>query len=254
VYFIIDSCYTKIQSTQSKLQGAYAEANNKTRIIKKMNLTPDKLAQISAQLGAAKKEQDKLSAETKAAARAAKTSEKESARALKAAERAEKAAQKAQNKASKSSAARVPNYMQKIEKLRGRLPEASSSVLEITSRFADSSFTDADLTTIGVHLGFEQRRRGILASAEPSNKVRVGDVVEIQNCVNRKFIGTQGVVEKVRRIRAFVRVDGHDLPAYTFVSDLKVLKSSENRVGGTNILDLSEEDDIELYEEVSTGT
>ncbi len=220
-----------------------------------MNLTPEKLAQISASLGEAKKRQDKLTAAERAAKKAEREGAKSEARALKASARAEKAAQKAQNKASKSSATRVPNYMQKIEKLRGRLPEASSSVLEITSRFEDSHFTDADLTVIGAHLGFEQRRRGILASAVPSSKVHVGDVVEIRNCVNRKFIGAQGVVEKVRRIRAFVRVVGYDIPAYTFVSDLKVLKSSENRVGGTNILDLSEEEDMqETYEEVATGT
>lgn len=225
-----------------------------------MNLTPEKLAQISASLGEAKKRQDKLTAAERAAKKAEREGAKSEARALKASARAEKAAQKAQTKSSKSSGERVPNYMQKIEKLRAGLPEATGpwavEVHKIIARFEDNSFTDADLTVMAAHLGFEQRRRGILASANPPSKVSVGDTVEIQNCVNRKFIGAQGIVEKVRRIRAFVRVDGYDIPAYTFVSDLKVLSSGVQENQGVNILDLSEDEpeQVESSDEAQTGT
>lgn len=194
------------------------------------NFTPEKLAQISAELDADKAQQDAQTAE----------------------ERSQKAAERAAAKEAKAKNERQPNYLVKIEKLRSRLPEVTEQVKNIAEQFSCHDFTDADLTALGAYLGFEQRRRGILASANPPATVAVGDTVRITNCVNRKFIGLTGTVEKVRRIRAFVRVEGFNVPAYTFVSDLQVVSSVSDANRGTNILDLSEEE--ETVSEQATGT
>jgi hypothetical protein len=213
--------------------------------VKAAKMTKDQTEEKAARL-AAREEKAKV----RALDRAEKRGGLEEKRAAKKAERAAVKAAKLADKAGKE-----PSWMRKIERLREALP-ASSDDLKALSREL-LSFSDVDLTSALAYVEFERRRRGIQATAAAKSTdapvLNVGDTVRIKNCNARKFIGLVGVVTLVRRIRAFVAVDGFDTTAYVFTTDVEVLTSAvdEDANHGVNILDTSEDAEEESE---STGT
>lgn len=250
----------------------------------KSNITPEKLAQVAKMVQAQKAKSDAEKAQRKAlvsAERAAKNqevdAEKLAAKAAKDAERAEKkairdqeraakkgkleikrAAKKAERDAAKAAkqadrANRAPSWQRKIERLQAALPESTENLTTLASTI--ESFTDVELTSALAYVEFERRTRGIKATASlkaaEGQTLNVGDKVRILNCNARKFIGEIGVVDLVRRIRAFVVVPGFDTKAYVFTSDVEVLEPANAEDMGVNILDTTESDE---GSEESTGT
>lgn len=242
----------------------------------KSNITPEKLAKVAEMVKAQKAKADAEKAQRKALVSAEKASktkeldaEKAAAKAAKDAERAEKkalrdqeraakkaeleikrAAKKAEREAAKAAKAaeranKAPAWQRKIERLTAALPEATENLTNLQSVL--TTFSDVELTSALAYVEFERRVRGIRATAElkasEGQTLNVGDKVLIKNCNARKFIGQVGVVDLVRRIRAFVVVPGFDTKAYVFTSDVEVLEPANAEEMGVNILDTDESEE-----------
>jgi hypothetical protein len=251
----------------------------------KSNITPEKLAKVAEMVKAQKAKADAEKATRKAIVSAEKQSktkevdaEKLAAKAAKDAERAEKkairdqeraskkgeleikrAAKKAEREAAKAAkqadrANRAPSWERKIERLQAALPESTENLANLASVL--TSFSDVELTSALAFVEFERRTRGIKATASlkaaEGQTLNVGDKVLIKNCNARKFIGQVGVVDLVRRIRAFVVVPGFDTKAYVFTSDVELLEPANAEEMGVNILDTTESTDENAEE--ATGT
>ncbi len=244
----------------------------------KSNITPEKLAKVAEMVKAQKAKADAEKAQRKALVSAEKASknqeldaEKAAAKAAKDAERAEKKAARDQERAAKKSeldakraikkaereaakaakaaerANKAPAWQRKIERLTAALPEATENLTNLQSVL--TTFSDVELTSALAYVEFERRTRGIRATAElkatEGQTLNVGDKVLIKNCNARKFIGQVGVVDLVRRIRAFVVVPGFDTKAYVFTSDVELLEPANAEDMGVNILDTSSDSDEE---------
>lgn len=242
----------------------------------KSNITPEKLAKVAEMVKAQKAKADAQKAKAdaeKAQRKALVSAEKAKADAEKAAakdaERAEKkairdqeraakkaeleikrAAKKAEREAAKAAKAaeranKAPAWQRKIERLTAALPEATENLTNLQSVL--TTFSDVELTSALAYVEFERRVRGIRATAElkasEGQTLNVGDKVLIKNCNARKFIGQVGVVDLVRRIRAFVVVPGFDTKAYVFTSDVEVLEPANAEEMGVNILDTDESEE-----------
>jgi DNA polymerase III alpha subunit (gram-positive type) len=252
----------------------------------KSNITPEKLAKVAEMVKAQKAKADAEKAQRKAlvsaekesktkeldaeklaakaakdAERAAKKAERDAERAAKKAERdAKRAAKKAEREAARAAkqaerANRVPSWQRKIERLTAALPPATENLTKLQSIL--KNFDDVELTSALTYVEYERRVRGLRATAElkatGGQTLNVGDKVLIKNCNARKFIGQVGVVELVRRIRAFVAVPGFNTKAYVFTSDVEVLEPANAEKMNVNILDLSSEGAAAPAPE-STGT
>jgi hypothetical protein len=255
----------------------------------KSSITPEKLAKVAEMVRAQKAKADAEKAQRKALVSAEKASktkeldaEKLAAKAAREAQRAEKkairdqeraakkaelevkrAAKRAEREAAKAAKAaervnKAPAWQRKIERLAAALPEATENLTNLRTVLA--AFSDVELTSALAYVEYERRVRGIRATAElkaaEGQTLNVGDKVLIKNCNARKFIGQVGVVDLVRRIRAFVVVPGFDTKAYVFTSDVEVLEPANAGEMGVNILDTSAEieTEIEEAEAMSTGT
>jgi DNA polymerase III alpha subunit (gram-positive type) len=253
----------------------------------KSNITPEKLAKVAEMVKAQKAKADAEKAQRKALVSVQKASktkeldaEKLAAKAAKDAERAEKkalrdqersalkaeleikrAAKKAEREAAKAAKAaeranRAQAWQRKIERLRAALPEATENLTNLQSVL--TNFSDVELTSALAYVEYERRVRGIRATAElkatEGQTLNVGDKVLIKNCNARKFIGQVGVVDLVRRIRAFVVVPGFDTKAYVFTSDVELLEPADAGEMGVNILDTSDDEEAPETATESTGT
>ncbi len=252
----------------------------------KSNITPEKLAKVAEMVKAQKAKADAEKAQRKAivsaekqsktkevdaeklAAKAARDAERAEKKAVRDAERASKkaelevkrAAKKAERDAAKAAKAaeranRAPSWQRKIERLQAALPESTENLTALASTL--ESFSDVELTSALAFVEFERRTRGIKATASlkaaEGQVLNTGDKVLIKNCNARKFIGQIGIVDLVRRIRAFVVVPGFDTKAYVFTSDVEVLEPANAEDMGVNILDTTEESTDEDADE-ATGT
>lgn len=231
----------------------------------KSNITPEKLAKVAEMVKAQKAKADAEKAQRKAlvsaekasktkeldaekaAAKAAKDAERAEKKAIRDQERAEKKAEREAAKAAKAAerANKAPAWQRKIERLTAALPEATENLTNLQSVL--TTFSDVELTSALAYVEFERRVRGIRATAElkasEGQTLNVGDKVLIKNCNARKFIGQVGVVDLVRRIRAFVVVPGFDTKAYVFTSDVEVLEPANAEEMGVNILDTDESEE-----------
>lgn len=247
----------------------------------KSNLTPEKLAQVAAMVKAQKAKADAEKAQRKSIVSTQKASKTKELDAEKAAEKAKRDAEKAEKKAARDAeravkkgeldkkraikkaerdaikaqkaaerANRAPSWQRKLERLQAALPEATENLTNLSQVI--TTFSDVELTSALAYVEFERRSRGIraTAAAKPGEgqTLSVGDKVLIKNCTNRKFIGQVGIVDLVRRIRAFVVVPEFDTKAYVFTSDVEVLEHAEEEDMGVNILDTSEESEGEETE------
>lgn len=246
-------------------------------------ITPAKLAQVAAMLAAQKAKTPSLSAgkkngpvisgrdqaeiDAKRAALIAARDERKALRlevrsekiaaleALRAEKRAERAAKKAERL---GTAASTPAHERKLERLQNNLPDLSENLAILQSTL--TNFSDVELTSALAYVEFERRQRAIKATASVKGKavLNVGDKVVINNCNNRKFIGQEGIVSLVRRVRAFVTVDGFDTEAYVWVTDVEVLEAASEMTTTSEpevqTLDLSEEttaDETKTTEELT---
>lgn len=149
------------------------------------------------------------------------------------AEKAPKAPKEPKVKAEKP-ARETPAHMAKVDKIASQLPALGSDAGTLFT--AMKNLATADLNGILAHLSVEIRRRGVLAavplpggaSAQPAS-VAEGTRVRIQSG-NPRFIGQEGTVAKVQRIRCYVRLDGRDKDDYFFIADVAPLQGSQGQV------------------------
>lgn len=252
----------------------------------KSNITPEKLAKVAEMVKAQKAKADAEKAQKKAIVSAEKQSKTKELDAEKLAEKAAKDAEKAQKKAVRDQeraakkgeleakraikkaereatkaakqaerANRAPSWQRKIERLQAALPETSDNLTSLAKDL--TNFTDVELTSALAYVEFERRTRGIKATAElktaKGQTLNVGDKVLIKNCNARKFIGQIGIVDLVRRIRAFVVVPGFDTKAYVFTSDVELLEPADAEDMNVNILDTNEEETEETSTDEGTS-
>lgn len=249
---------------------------------KNTNITPEKLAQVAAMVQAQKAKADaqKSKATTKTIAPAVKAAKVVNQKALdeaaaaKAAERDARKTARDQERASKKAeleakravkqaerqaikdakaaerGAKAPAWQRKIDRLAANLPEATENITSLAELI--TSFDDLELTNALAYVEYERRVRAIKATAQAKDSValNVGDKVFIRNCNARKFIGQEGIVTLVRRVRAFVEVDGFDTKAYVWTTDVDVLEPANAEELGNNILDGEEvnEDEVETLD------
>jgi hypothetical protein len=122
-------------------------------------------------------------------------------------------------KAKKEKPARsAPAHMVKVNKIAAQLPQLSVDAAVLFA--AVNNMSTADMNSLVQHINVSIRRRGVTAMAqgrvgklEPGNRVRIvsGDT---------RFLGQEGVVSKVQRIRCYVRIDGRNKDDYFFCSDV----------------------------------
>jgi len=143
-----------------------------------------------------------------------------------------------------------PNVRAKvrIEKLASQVPVLEGELSNLPVTF--SNLEASQLLAVKACLDFELKKRSALEAAQvrtnkDAPKLELGDKVQINHCLNRKFIGKIGTVVLVRRVRAFVEVPGHKAQAYVFVSDVSKVGSGAEQV---------EESFDQTAEETATGT
>lgn len=147
--------------------------------------------------------------------------EREASRAAARAERERIRAEKAATKRS------TPVHMRKVERAAAALPGlidgADSIVDDIVSRFSPDQ-----ITAIALHLQHRNRVAATIAAVS-GPPLRVGQVVRITGG-DPRFIGMSGAVEKVQRIRCYVKVPGVTKLVYSFTSDVSPLNEEAEEV------------------------
>lgn len=109
-------------------------------------------------------------------------------------------------------------HLAKVEKYLSTLPElseASSEVFDIAR-----NLSTADINVLIAHLNGVTRSRGVEAS-NASQPLVEGQIVRVISSAHPKYLGLQGRVSKVQRIRCYVEFDGFDKPGYFFHSDVE---------------------------------
>jgi RNase P/RNase MRP subunit p29 len=104
-------------------------------------------------------------------------------------------------------------HMSKIEKIAAQLPPLSTDAS--TLFVAAANMPTADISNLISHLQIAVRRRGVQTAnqllmqgkSNPQRELAVGQRVRIVTSQNPKFIGLEGTVTKVRRIRCYVELD-----------------------------------------------
>ena len=151
---------------------------------------------------------------------AARRAEREAAAAASKARRdAERAARRAEKEA--RAAAAPPRGTAKIERLRDRLAPLSA---ELSPAYDDlvARFGTRDLDALAQHLLVRVRAAAMSASQDRRGGVEVGARVRITGGEPR-FVGREGTVTKVQRIRCFVEIEGVKSPVYTFLADVEAV-------------------------------
>ncbi len=143
----------------------------------------------------------------------------------------------------------VPAHMSKIEKIAAQLPELD----DVTQLIFDdaNNLTTSNLNALVAHINVVIRRRGVSSCCESTEKPVVGQRVAIVSG-DAKFIGKQGTVVKVQRIRCYVQLDSRDKEDYFFISDVVALAASEDELNDALDLSSDEEDEEETTESVTS--
>lgn len=240
------------------------------------NITPAKLAQVAAMVAAqkakasqtgGKKNGPVISGRDQAeidAKKAQLIAERDARKLVRAENRAQKLAaletlrterklareaKKAERLANLGVDASTPSHQRKLERLQNNLPELSENLMALQSSL--TNFSDVELTSALAYVEFERRQRAIKSTAEVKGTkvLSVGDKVRITNCSTRKFIGQEGVVSMVRRVRAFVTVPGFDTDAYIWLTDAEVLEPATAIASEAEVqtLDITEPETTEVY-------
>lgn len=138
--------------------------------------------------------------------------------------RAERARIKEEKAASKRS---MPVHMRKVERAAASLPrlldEADTIVKDIIANFSPEQ-----VTAIALHIQHHNRVAATIAAVSGPS-LRIGQVVRITGG-DPRFIGMSGVVEKVQRIRCYVKVPGVSRLVYSFTSDVSPIRDDVEEV------------------------
>lgn len=178
----------------------------------------------SAPLERAKEEAKEKKDEERKVARDKKEEERKAAKDLRDKERAEKKAAKPQRT--------QPAHMAKVDSFRASLPPAVGGVNNILE--SAKKLSTGDLNILAAHISLEARARATATAGEI--KLEKGNAVRIVSGRETKFIGKEGVVSRVNRIRCFVTVPGFTNDVYLFNSDVELLEQD------AKTLDISEEE------------
>lgn len=154
----------------------------------------------------------------------AKAQRKEANDALRAAAKAKREAERDERRGRKAAQAQEkaerPAHMKKVNRAAEKLPtindEASRIFDEITTNCSAEQ-----VAAIALHLQHFNRAKATERAL--TQKIEVGSRVRIVGG-DPKFIGQEGTVSSVRRIRCFVDVSGAKKPVYLFTSDVQVVE------------------------------
>ena len=123
-------------------------------------------------------------------------------------------------------------HMPKVDKVAMTLPSMSNDVQTLFG--AAVNMSTSDIVSLVSHLQIAIRRRGVQQAAalieqgkaNPERQLKVGQRVKVVTSSNPRFIGLQGTVTKVRRIRCHVALDTR-----TYGEPRKDPKTGESFVG-----------------------
>lgn len=107
----------------------------------------------------------------------------------------------------------TPAHMPKVDKVANQLPKLSDDAMTLFT--AANNLSTADIVNLNAHLQIAVRRRGVATAAQliqqgknnPSRELKVGQRVQVVSGQNPRFIGQEGTVTKVQRIRCYVELD-----------------------------------------------
>lgn len=156
--------------------------------------------------GSAGEDRPKLSPEEREASRAAAKAERERIRL-------EKQARKT----------RGPVHMSKVEKAASKLPTLTSAAATIFDEIT-TNLEPAVISALSAHLNHFNRVQAT-QRAVVTAPLKVGQVVRIVGG-DPRFIGQTGHLEKVQRIRCYVKLSNSGRLAYCFTSDVSLLSDS----------------------------
>ena len=145
----------------------------------------------------------------------------------------------------------TPAHMPKVEKQAASLPQMSQDVQ--TLHAAAINLSTADILAFVAHLNIAVRRRGVQQAAalnaqskdNPSKQLVPGARVKIVTSQNTRFIGLEGTVTKVQRIRCYVALDGREYSVkedgkgnkftgdYFFTSDVVQTSASQQELSNS---------------------
>lgn len=174
-----------------------------------------KIENVDAQIAEAKANKAKRTPSPEVAARRAQEAiDKEARKAERAAAKAKRDEERANKKV----------HMAKVESAAKNLPTLSEEANEIFQA-AIADLPHAQVAALALHLNHFNRAM----ATEQATKLtlEVGTRVRI-NGGDMKFIGREGTVSKVQRIRCLVDVEGFNKPAYVFISEVELLDAEEN--------------------------
>lgn len=143
----------------------------------------------------------------------------------------------------------TPAHMSKIEKVAAGLPSMSKDVQVLYA--AATNMSTADIVSLIAHLDIARRKRGVQQAAtlhaqgreNPSRELKVGMRVKVVSSQNPRFVGAEGTVSKVQRIRCYVELDGREYSEkedgkgikfkgdYFFTSDVIPVSASAQDLG-----------------------
>lgn len=107
----------------------------------------------------------------------------------------------------------TPAHMPKVDKVANQLPKLSDDAMTLFT--AANNLSTADIVNLNAHLQIAVRRRGVATAAQliqqgksnPNRELKVGQRVQVVSGQNPRFIGQEGTVSKVQRIRCYVELD-----------------------------------------------
>lgn len=132
---------------------------------------------------------------------------------------AERAAKKAA-----TIATTKPAHMRKVEKAAEKLPALGQAALLLFSE-ASTNLPQSELAGLANHILHFNRVQATERAL--GQKLSVGQTVLITESQDSRFLGKTGTIDKVQRIRCYVKVEGFNKPAYLFTSGVKVIEPEE---------------------------
>jgi hypothetical protein len=119
-------------------------------------------------------------------------------------------------------------HLAKVEKFEASLPALSDDAQEVFATL--QTLSTVDINVVIAHATAVVRRRSVLASTDA--KFEAGQRVVISNHPDTRNIGLSGVVDEVRKIRAWVVTDAGER-VYCFLADLQMVASEQSETDDT---------------------
>jgi hypothetical protein len=144
--------------------------------------------------------------------------------ALRAAAKAKREAEREERRSKREAQAQEkagrPAHMKKVNSAASKLPGLNEDANRVFDEVT-TNFSAEQISAIALHLQHFNRAKATERAL--TQKVEVGSRVRIMGG-DPKFIGQEGTVSNVRRIRCFVDVPGAKKPVYLFTSDVSVVE------------------------------